>query len=344
MKRSNGRHKYILLCVLVAILAGVGVSYAAYTSVASIRRVITTKKVTDLLYFSSNHMIAYPIEDDSKITTKVISFSDTDFTKINITVCNYPQTSSNRVCKKDIVYSFSATLLDTDGKPLTEGTNKDLVSFFSVEKNGDGNYKSFSITNGQATFQGQTLPAKVRTQDVFSIYLPKEYLEQVTILVKAVPEDAASSEATKQNALGRVLAPMTSVNQSSYWTGSFTDDLAQTDSKSLYGFNYVVSGAGEGYITITWNAEYLKLSSNFLTMYDAFIEERSISSEQKMNYIKLHVGGLDSNDNFSMQFYRTKAAPKSEGWSATAGIGGSVVPDSALSDGAYISYAYQPKE
>lgn len=347
------KYKYILLPCIAAILTGVGISFAAYTSMDSIRRVITTRESSEINAFFSNHMNEYPVGDESQITTKPVGFSDTKAPKLNVTVSNYPSANPGRVNKRDIHYSFRATLLDKSGNPLSG----DLLKEFQIEKNGSGKVYSFSsadnmdiesavnVSDGAIVYTAELLPGGTATQDVFMIYMTAEAMQQVNIKVQAVPADAASLEATGQNALGRILAPSVLEQREANWTGSFTDDLAATDSKKLYGINYAVSGGGEGDITVTWNADYLKISPHFLSVYASYITEPSITeSNETKNYIKLQIGADSPVDYFAIPFYRTQAAPETEGWNPNAGTGGSIVPDVGSTDGAYISYAFQPKE
>ena len=348
MKRIH-RHKFILLLCLIAVLACVGVSFAAYTSVDNIRRVITTMQSSEMLCFYSNHMNPYPMGEDTEITTKIISFTDTDNPNIMITVCNYPQANPGRVNKRDIHYSFQALILDTEGNPLSEGALKNILSELKIERNGSGKQYSFSasanadvetsvsIVDGQVVYQSELLPGGVSSQNIYTIYLPAAYMEQVNIQVKAEPIDEVSKQATSKKALGRILSPILITNKGADWSGSFTDDLAVTKSKELYGINYAVSGAGEGNIKVMWNSEYLEISPNFMTMFSSYI------TEQGTDYVIMNVGGENSDDYFSIQFYRKKAAPETEGWNQNAGTGGSIVPDAGRTDGAYISYEFQPK-
>ena len=358
------KYKYILLPCIAAVLEGVGVSFAAYTSMDSIRRVIITREATEVNAFYSNHMTEYPVGADSQITTKLVGFSDTDAPKLNITVSNYPNANPTRVNKRDIHYRFQAELLDKSGNPLSG----DLLSKFQIERNGSGKKYSFaaakntdteaavSISDGVITYSSELLPSGTATQDVFMIYMTADAMEQVYIKVQAVPTDSTSQEATGQKALGRILSPTVFVQKDASWTGSFTDEQVSKDPKKLYGINYAVSGGGEGDITITWNADYLELSPDFWNVYANYITEQKItgsdgnesdtsenSTPKGENYIKLHIEADDPVDYFAMVFYRTQAAPETEGWHPEAGTGGSIVPDASSAEGAYIRYSFQPK-
>ena len=170
------------------------------------------------------------------------------------------------------------------------------------------------------------------------IYMTAEAVQQVDIRVQAVPTDEASREATSEKELGRKLSFALFAQRESGWSGSFTDDLAATESKKLYGINYALSGGGEGDITVTWNADYLEISPNFLSVYASYITERNITDSNDTNtpkgenYIKLQIGADSAADYFAIPFYRTQAAPETEGWN----------PDAGSTDGAYISYSFQP--
>lgn len=344
------KYKYILLPGIAAVLAGVGVSFAAYTSMDSIRRVIITREATEVNAFYSNHMNEYPVGVDSQITTKLVGFSDTDAPKLNITVSNYPNANPTRVNKRDIHYKFQAELLDKSGNPLSGN----LLSKFQIERNGSEKKYSFAaentdtdaaviISDGVITYTSQLLPGGTATQDVFMIYMTADAMEQVDIRVQAVPTDSTSQEATGQKALGRILSPTVFVQKDASWTGSFTDEQASTDPKKLYGINYAVSGGGEGDITITWNADYLDISPNFLDVYQNCITGPTTGENNTDRSITISIGPNDPSDYFAITFFRTKAAPETEGWNPEAGTGGSIVPDASSAEGAYIRYSFQPK-
>lgn len=346
MKRINPKSKYIpLLCLgcLGVLLASIGLTFAAYTSVDSIRRVLSTRQSTQVLSFYSNHMVSYPVDKEGEITVKLISFTDRVNGQIGITVCNYPPTNPSRINKKDIQYSFRLILEDEQGTRLDSDSNRiivpgtsvtagDLMKQYAVQKVGDS--QSFSFENtGEVVFSNEQLTGGTASLNKYVVTFPGDYLEYVRIRVQAIPSDEASRDATSQTSLGRILVPTLLQSQGASWTGSFTDDCVTTDSTSLYGINYAVSGVGEGVVTITWNSTYLKISPKFLSEYKDIITK-------KENSIDLQVGGSNQVDYFAIPFYRILPAPSEEGWNQNAGTGGSIVPDKNSQEGAYISYVF----
>lgn len=352
MKRIDPKSKYFpLLCLgcLGVLLASIGLTFAAYTSVDSIRRVLSTRQSVQVLSFYSNHMVSYPVDKENEITVKLISFTDRTNSQIGVTVCNYPPTNPSRINKKDIRYKFQLILEDEQGTRLNSDSNRiivpgtsvtagDLMKQYAVQKVGDG--QSYSFENaGEVVFSNEELTGGTASLNKYVITIPGNYLEYVRIRVQAIPLDEASREATSQTSLGRILVPTLLQSQGANWTGNFTDENVTSHDKfpKLYGINYAVSGVGEGVVTITWNVAYLKISPKFLSEYQDIITV-------KENSIDLQVGGSNQVDYFAIPFYRVQPAPSTEGWNQNAGAGGSIVPDKNSQEGAYISYVFTAKQ
>lgn len=79
-------------------------------------------------------------------------------------------------------------------------------------------------------------------------------------------------------------------NTSATWTGTFIDNA--TSPKDLDGFNYRLSGSGEGTVTLTWNTNYVDISPWFKNTYDLTISKDSsgiatatlkVNSAEKIN-------------------------------------------------------------
>lgn len=62
-------------------------------------------------------------------------------------------------------------------------------------------------------------------------------------------------------------------NTSATWTGTFIDNA--TSPKDLDGFNYCLSGSGEGTVTLTWNTNYVDISPWFKNTYGLTISKDS---------------------------------------------------------------------
>ena len=97
-------------------------------------------------------------------------------------------------------------------------------------------------------------------------------------------------------------------NTSATWTGTFIDNA--TSPKDLDGFNYRLSGSGEGTVTLTWNTNYVDISPWFKNTYDLTISKDSsgiATATSKVNSAE--------KNQYDIQFYRTNGINSAEQWS-----------------------------
>ena len=97
-------------------------------------------------------------------------------------------------------------------------------------------------------------------------------------------------------------------NTSATWTGTFIDNA--TSPKDLDGFNYRLSGSGEGIVTLTWNTNYVDISPWFNNTYDLTISKDSSG----IATATLKVNSAEKNQ-YDIQFYRTNGINSAEQWS-----------------------------
>ena len=97
-------------------------------------------------------------------------------------------------------------------------------------------------------------------------------------------------------------------NTSATWTGTFIDNA--TSPKDLDGFNYRLSGSGEGTVTLTWNTNYVDISPWFKNTYDLTISKDSSG----IATATLKVNSAEKNQ-YDIQFYRTNGINSAEQWS-----------------------------
>lgn len=90
----------VIYFVLAAILAVITVSFAAYTSLGSAKRVVTVKGTEQ--FFTSDVLQEY--QKDTDIQTRVISFGEEEKV-FSVTVCNYLQGDVTKYdTKKHTIY------------------------------------------------------------------------------------------------------------------------------------------------------------------------------------------------------------------------------------------------
>ena len=97
-------------------------------------------------------------------------------------------------------------------------------------------------------------------------------------------------------------------NTSATWTGTFIDNA--TSPKDLDGFNYRLSGSGEGTVTLTWNTNYVDISPWFKNTYKLTISKDSSG----IATATLKVNSAEKNQ-YDIQFYRTNGINANEVWS-----------------------------
>lgn len=109
-----------------AALSTIGV-LAAYTSVSSVKRVVSTQRGAGML-FSSNYLTT-----DENDLPRTITFSSMENSPcVTVNVCNYPQTLIKHN-DKDITYTLTVELMDSNGNAVTG----EEAAKYSVEYNGE---------------------------------------------------------------------------------------------------------------------------------------------------------------------------------------------------------------
>jgi hypothetical protein len=254
MKKS-GQKKYFLSAWLFLAFAAlfilISVTMAAYTSKASVKRVVSTKGSSGAM-FSSNYL--------SQTTLfKSVSFISTETAPtVVVNVCNYAQGDKTKHYEdSDISYTLEAVLTDVDGQPLSaEAYDESSFDNFSVTFGGSKlKFTADESGNFSLSF-GSVLSKDYVSTDSYSVSFDAAQLENPTVYVKltATAESAVSGVSKLSGVLG---VTKHSAAQSVSWTGSFTDNFAiysnKYDSRDFDAFNYAVSGSGSGKFTLVWN-------------------------------------------------------------------------------------------
>lgn len=327
MKGNRKNWITVWLVVLCAAWLVTG-TYAAYTKVDSIKRVVST--TTGLgARFSSNHMTVKG-EDDNASGYNVTAIPVTSTTGVSVatTVCNFPQGDAAKWNPNDITYTFSAALLDTKGNPITastqlnyrkeNGTNvtgEDIAKELSITS--DSTHYSFIDNSGYAlTIGEQSLLTGEARQNVYKLTFNGEaaMLAEVMIQIKATPTDPTACGLSDGQFLAGRLRIVASSAQSTQWKGSFTEwDNGIDDPKTLDAFNYEISGTEQGTYRLTWNPAHVEISHWFLE--DLGKTQSDVQTDESgKKYIEFEVGGVGQPTSYRFVFYRTKGVPEEESW------------------------------
>ena len=292
MRRNRNKNiitKRWLICwltVVLVLLAGL-VTYAAYTNLNSVKRVVSTQGGRGTA-FSSNYLNLTAMSSDI-YSLKNISFTESgDTTTFEINVCNYVHNDPSKVNENDITYSMTLTLVDKEGTVITGSYSGLTVS--------DGSDNALGFSGGTCVISGKTLTGGIKCVDTYRITVPREFIDTVNIRAVAEP-DSVSYQYTDNSKLGRVFAFTEYNAAATTWTGSFTETTAE----GYDGFNYVIKGQGKGTVTLSWDKQELEISNVFLENNGITVTEADGKKTFTIN--------VDSNtrNRYEIQFYKTES-------------------------------------
>jgi hypothetical protein len=293
---TSTQRRLLRIWIVVATIALFVVgSYAAYTNMNSVKRVVATGRGSGIL-FSSNYMTATASGTKAEqYTNRVVNISG-DSPTLTVSVCNYSQEDITKSNENDITYRFVVTLVPKNGYEFTE---TDRAKY---KVNGTG----FAANSNEFVLLNQKLSGKEANKNTYKITLDSELTEYVNIRVEAIPNDTSYAY-TGSNKLAGILSTSLGDNQQSTgWTGKFTDDQTK-DAKDYAGFNYEISGNGKGTITLKWNSSKIEISPWFL-------EDTKTTATEQNNWKSIQFTvGTDETRNYTLQFYRVST--DQEEWS-----------------------------
>lgn len=317
MKWKNKSWITIWLILVCAALLVTG-TYAAYTNVEYIKRVVSTKDSTQNVYFTSNFLLQRE-KGSQEYPLRVIPAGREKDVSITVSVCNYLQNDITKINQETISYTLTAQLVDLNNTEIhsdtvisyqnadgTSGTvtGSDLASYIHL------NESTFDA-NGRYSANG-ALTGMTPSEHYYKITCPKEYismLNSVAIQIKAVPD---SSSQVDIQLMGQ-LRITTNVQQTTSWEGGFTG-LGNDPSASTTGldaFNYTMSGTIQQKVRLKWNADKVTLGLWSRKLFGTNVTVNSVP-DTTYEYIDIDVGGPGQPTNYNLQFYRVNGIPENE--------------------------------
>lgn len=273
----------VVFFVLAAILAVITVSFAAYTSLSSAKRVVTVKGTEQL--FTSDVLMEY--QQDSQIQTRVLSFGEEEKV-FSVTVSNHLQGDKTKYDTKNIPYIFNVELLDADGNPVTDSK---VYSKLSVNDT--------AMTSNLVSIQEQVLNGGEAQDQTYTFNFKPEILNY---RIKITAETTRS----EYKSLGRIISFTTNTTATD-WSGSFVaaEKNAVASNKELGIINYKISGQTEGDYVLSWNPSRVEIDQWCLKNMTSETPEQNEST--KTESVKLHLGAKDTPKQYLITFYRTYA-------------------------------------
>ena len=252
-------------------------SLAAYTSLSNAKRTISTVGSKQL--FSSNILLEYEKEDD--IQSKFMSFSKDADSTFKVSVCNYAQDNPEKYASEGINYTIKVSLLDQNGKIVTD---QNVLS----------QYKWDNTPFSELKDQKATLSSGQKSEHVYSITVPAEYMKGYKIKITAVPDKNG------YHSLGRTISFSEDVASSEWKIDYLNDELAQ-NAYDLGCINTRLIGSEYAILTLTWDTAYVQIDPWFLED----IKKSTVYKESSANSLTFKAGGDSGSNQYDITFYRT---------------------------------------
>lgn len=282
----------VTMWLIAAILAlAASVSYAAYVNQDIKKFVLMTGKGNQA-FFSSNYLYLTDIKGTNYRSRRIPSTQDAYYT-FPVKICNHVYGNEEMVNLDNINYTFAVTLHPSGGgSALPEGVE-------SISVTVDGTQHTLP-SNGELTLDGK-LPGGTATTHTYTFSVPEALKNEVIFEITATP-DSGFQTATNGQKLAALLA-IAEPTVTQDWTGRFLDDDSHLP-KEYSGFNYELSGTGEGTVTLTWDKS-LQISPWFLKDNDS-PEQRTVTGTDNREkwQITMSVGGQDAPSAYQIQFYK----------------------------------------
>ncbi len=284
---KNRKKLTIVFFTLAIVLALLTVSFAAYTSTSSAKRVVTVAGQKQ--YFTSD--VLYEYSSDTDIQTRTISMAKGDAAKLfSVTLSNYLQGDKTKYDAKSTSYNLTVELMDANGNKVS-----DAGVYTKLKVN------NVSMTENPQRFNKNELSGGAAVDHVYNFSFTDDSLLNYRIKITATPTDRS-----EYRSLGRIIAfavDSTTTN----WNGNYieAEKNAVETFHTLGMINYKISGQVEEDCTLSWDSSRVEIDQWFL-------ESMSINSSQVQENggrksVTLHLGSPDTPQQYTITFYRTYA-------------------------------------
>ena len=309
------KHKSWITIWLIAVCAALLVigTYAAYTKVEYVKRVVAAKDGSETELFSSNYL--YRRDTVGEYPLRMIPVGTQNDASVTVTVCNYLQSDLTKANEADITYTLTATLVDADGNTMdlgkefsykngeTDATITGAALAGEIKINGKG------FTGGTYTSSG-TLTGGETHADLYTITCPQAY---ISILSEVGIQMCAESAGVSKKLVAQLRLGAGN-QQPTSWKGSFDNIASLPDdafTTEYHAFNYTISGTMEQTLRLSWDASKVTLDRWF---WEDFGSPKKKNDPEKEGwiYIDINVGGQGQPTSYTLQFYRMGRIPDDE--------------------------------
>lgn len=295
MKHNRIKTVIVVNAILACILLLIAGSFAAYTSLSSAKRVVSTVGAEQL--FSSNVLMAYDSSDESLPSTRVISFGqeDSESSTFSFLIGNYAQGNKTNVSSKSIFYTLKAWILNSEDNEVIDSSVLSAYKLNGIPFTTDGLTINESLAGG-------TLE-----EDLYTVTIPYEHMSKYKILLTAEATNISS-----YSEIGRVISTTTTV-ASSHWTGNFLQNETVLSADKLTAINVRIQGTEQETMVIKWNTNYVEIDPWFLEDISKYttLSPGSLDSGG-WKTLKIKVGEAGQPNQYSFTFYRTRSFESNE--------------------------------
>ncbi len=325
---------------LIAVLlmsGGIYVTYAVYTEVSSVKRVVSTQ-AAPVEMFSSNCM-------RPDISSRRLSSAE-----YSVTVCNFDQDKPTIYNPSTISYTLHAELQVKQGDNYTnmatylntlDQSNAEQLALYKdyitkaanyhICKTEDDNPETtvsesesdFTIANGfSVTLTADSLAAQHSSVDKYKVKIDPDSINvtntDIYVHVWAFPTEPANLSTIETRLYGAAIS-----ESAATWSGSFNEQNCDTVDYDFY--NYIITGSGAGTVDILWDSSKFSINDFFFNTAlsnNTFVGGNTptviASSDTQYgsgkydgkyvgwNKITLSVGsGNNSKSRYELQLYKT---------------------------------------
>lgn len=338
--RTLKKHWTRVWLIFVLLLSGgIYITYAAYTEVSSVKRVVSTQASPGQM-FSSNCM-------KTEILNVRVSSGE-----YSVTVCNYDQDKPKTFNPSIVNYTVTAKLmvrtgdtytpfdeyLNTLAEPDKTTYNKKAAKFKICKSEDDdtglispvSDLSFNSENNFTCTFSSESLAAQKAAVDKYNIKIDlvnNTDVDITNVYVEVTADPTSDTLATLSSRLYYAEIKTSEAN----WEGYIVESDCSVADYDFY--NYVITGNGKGTVDIKWDPDKFELNPFFLSdSSNSFSVEPDITvSGKTWKKITLYVDSEKKN-RYEIQLYKTSTS--AEGGERYTG-------DNAASK--YIQCSFTPK-
>lgn len=292
---KNRKKLTVVFFTLAIILALLTVSFAAYTSTSSAKRVVTVAGQKQ--YFTSD--VLYEYSSDTDIQTRTISMAKGDDAKsFSVTLSNYLQGDKTKYDAKSISYDLTVELIDANGNKVS-----DAGVYKKLKVNND------SMTENPQSFNENKLSGGSAVDHVYYFSFTDDSLLNYRIKITASP-----TKRREYRSLGRIIA-FSVDSTTTNWSGNYieAEKNAVETFNTLGMINYKISGQVEEDCVLSWDSSRVEIDQWFLESMN--INSSQVQNDNGRKSVTLHLGSPNTSQQYTITFYRTYAGQDlNESW------------------------------